>query len=341
MLLVIAICVLVPVFALRAINNELGSLPHFEGHAEDLSLRPFRRTIVLHELRLDPRGIDREVDLLRIDDVEIQVGWRGWWPRTWKLKIAVRGLKVDVLVSQLPDVLEAIKKSDFIGQFLQAPPLTVRRLSLEDSALHVRFFEVESPMQVYVTRRNGQVRNLSNRRDLQGKGPTTVKLKGMVQGRSALRLEAEGNAFAAPYDCEGSFKLAPLALAPLAPLIAETADIVEVVGGDLSTHTTAVCRDDHADVHVRVQLRDLTFADPDEENALLERMRTTVVAGALEHGAKLKGHIATTHFQTRVPYDDPEDVQTGRIIIEALNNFSTEPLSEPLPKANTESSAND
>ncbi len=339
LVLAVVLYVLVPVLVLRAINNELESMPHFEGHAERLSLQPFRRGVVLHDLRLDARAIDRDVDLVRIEEVDVRVGWRGWWPKSWKVKVAVRGLKVDLLMSQLPDVMEAVKRSDFIGQFAEAPPLTVKRFTLEDSSMHLRFFGTEPPVQVYVTGLEGKVKDISNRAWLQGERRSTAKIKGMVLGRSVMRLEAEGNAFGKPYDCEGSFKLTELALAPFSPLMAEETELVEIVGGDVSTHTTAVCRDEYADVHVRMELRDVTFADPDAEDSLFERMGTALVTGALEHGVKLKGHVATTHFQTRVPYSNPQDVEKGRIAMEAFNNFSTEQLSEPLPDFNTESSS--
>jgi hypothetical protein len=325
--LILIVRLLLPVFILNYINQELDKNEEFDGNIEGISLSILAGEYAIEGITL--KEVDSEPEdepLLQMDRLWVKLDYRAIFRGEVIAEVELDRPVINYISRpEKEEVEEDEEKQDELADlFDEMIPVTIDRIKINNGKMSYR--DVTTPLlNLQIYNLNLTATNLTTQPDEDVLLPSTVQATANTTGEGNLNLDMKLNALAENPTFDMNLEVTELQLKAFNEFIKDQGSL-DVVGGTFGLHTEIAAKRGFFTGYAKPVIDGLEIRPLDKENTgIFQRIyesAATVIRDILE--APGEEQIAT-----RVPiegkFDDP-DANIWRTIINLLRNAFIEAL---------------
>ncbi|MGJ8689231.1 MAG: DUF748 domain-containing protein [Gammaproteobacteria bacterium] len=223
---------LLPFAVQRYVNNELNQSPDYESRIGDVDLSLFRGAYKVENVTINKIEGDVPVALFSARSIEFSVLWSALLQGEIVSEIDFYDPVVNIVDSENPQSQQTGGEGRWLAIMDDLVLLRIDRATVHNGEVHFRNFDIEPPMDAYVSQVNGSVFNLTNSNDLERVLVASIDLEGKVMETGTLSAQVELDPSSEKPSFDIDARMLGLPLMKIDSLIATYAPF-DVEGGDL------------------------------------------------------------------------------------------------------------
>lgn len=182
---------LLPFAVQRYVNNELNQSPDYESRIGDVDLSLFRGAYKVENVTINKIEGDVPVALFSARSIEFSVLWSALFQGEIVSEIDFYDPVVNIVDSENPQSQQTGGEGRWLAIMDDLVLLRIDRATVHNGEVHFRNFDIEPPMDAYVSQVNGSVFNLTNSNDLERVLVASIDLEGKVMETGTLSAQVE------------------------------------------------------------------------------------------------------------------------------------------------------
>ena len=306
-LLLLAVRVALPSIVRAHLDRKLDAIEGYEGDIGDVDLRLWRGAYRIEDLEIVKSGAAIPVPFFSASAMELSLQWTE----------LLRGAVVGEMVMRSPElnlVAGPSRKTRQTGWGVSwvrhaegLSPVRINRLEVIDGTVHFRNFHSEPPVDIYVSELRGEVRNLTNSRELSDTMAASADAHATIMGGSPLELKLVLDPYSRQPTFDLDLSLESVDLPELNDFLRAYAN-VDVSKGTFSMYVELAASEGNFEGYVKPIFEGvdvLRLKDDGDKNPL-----RLAWEGMVELVAELFENQSKDRLATRIPYsgsiDDPD-----------------------------------
>jgi hypothetical protein len=241
-IVVIGLRVALPFIVQRYVNNKLDESPEYAGQVGDIDIALIRGAYSIDNVEIVKTEGEVPVPLFAAREVEFSLLWKAL------LHGAVVGEAelYEPVINIVDSEDEANKQTGKDGKFVAIAddlfPLLIDQIQIHDGQLHFQNFDIEPPVDIYLTDVQGVARNLSNSQALTDSPVGHIEITALAMDESELAITAAVDSSREKPTFDLNLKLLSLPLSNLDNFIKTYAPF-DIEAGTIDVVTELAARD--------------------------------------------------------------------------------------------------
>ncbi len=176
------------------VNRTIDRSPLYEGRIGDIDIHLLRGAYTIHDVRLLKRNGDVPVPFFQASDLDLAVEWKNVLHRKLVGKVVI-----DQPVINFVDAPNPVDTQTGVGPWLQIIrdlfPFRINSAEIKGGAVHFRAYQVNPPMDVYLSYIDGTIDNLTNIYDETTPMYATVNASGLAMDQARFQYKMKLDPF--------------------------------------------------------------------------------------------------------------------------------------------------
>lgn len=228
--------VALPYVVLDVLNKQLGAMPAYTGHIDDVDIALLRGAYVIRGLTIDKREGTSPVPFVTIEAIDLSVQWNQLFHGAIVGEVAIFRPRITFTNGPAPADDQAGEGVDWRNQLIEMFPLKINRLAIAEGEVHFQDFSAEPDVDVNIRELQVEARNLTNSQDLAGSLVATVTATGKPVGYGDFAMNASIDPYAEKPTFDLDMQLKDVDLKSLNPLLSHYAKF-DAESGKLELYT--------------------------------------------------------------------------------------------------------
>jgi hypothetical protein len=174
LLLLIILRILLPSIVLRYVNNELNTLPNYNGHVDDIKIRLWRGAYKIEGVTLNKITNQVPVPFFSAKTVDLSVEWRALFHGAIVAKIIFLQPKINFVNGPTEASSQTKMDSGWITMVEKLFPLDINRVDIKDGEVHYMDFHSNPKIDIFLSQIEATATNLRNKEEKGKALPSTV-----------------------------------------------------------------------------------------------------------------------------------------------------------------------
>lgn len=245
-----------PVAIARYVNYHLSQSPNYDSSIGDVDLYLFRGAYRIEDVAINKIEGEIPVPLFAAPSIELSVLWSALLDGEIVSEIDFYEPVINIVDSENPQQRQTGEEGQWITILEDIVLLRIDRATVHNGELHFRNFDIEPPMDAYISQLNGNAFNLTNSKDLNRKLVANVDVEGLIMetGRLTAQVELDPSAQRPTFDIDA--RILGLPLMKIDSLISTYAPF-DVEGGDMDLVLELVADDGALEGYFKPLIYDL------------------------------------------------------------------------------------
>ena len=252
----VAIRAVLPVAVQRYVNNELSRSDSYDSRIGDVDLALFRGAYTIDDVTITKIDGAVPVPLFSARSIEFSVLWSALLSGEIVSEIDFFEPVINIVDSENPNSQQTGEEGRWLAIMDDLVLLRIDRATVHNGELHFRNFDVEPPMDAYLSQVNGSVYNLTNSKDLERVLVANIDLEGKVMEMGTLNAQVELDPTSQKPSFDIDARMLGLPLMKIDSLIATYAPF-DVEGGDLDFVFELAATDGQLDGYFKPLIHDM------------------------------------------------------------------------------------
>lgn len=187
-------------YAIRAyVNQTLDQSDDYDGAVGDIDLYLFRGAYTIHDVRIDKTAGSAPVPFFAAEEVHLALEWASLLHG--RIVGSIELIRPELNFVDAPDEQgEAADQTGAGGPWLEMVgdlfPFKINTVRVRDGSAHFRAYGFERPIDVYLSKLNGTVQNLTNVEDKLAPLATEVEVRALAMDEAPFELDMSFDPFA-------------------------------------------------------------------------------------------------------------------------------------------------
>ncbi len=254
--ILVAVRAVLPVAVQRYVNNELSRSESYNSRIGDVDLSLLRGAYVIDDVRISKIEGDVPVPLFAARSIEFSILWSALLRGEIVSEIDFYEPVVNIVDSEDPNSQQTGEEGRWLAIMDDLVLLRIDRATVHNGEIHFRNFDIEPPMDAYISQLNGSVFNLTNSRDLERILVANIELEGKVMETGTLNATVSLDPSSQRPSFDIDARMLGLPLMKVDSLIATYAPF-DVEGGDLDLVFELAATDGAVDGYFKPLIHDM------------------------------------------------------------------------------------
>ena len=189
LVIIVAARVAVPHLVRDYLNDELADLNDYSGHIEDVDIHLLRGAFKLIGVEVVMHEYDVPVPFLDIEMIDIALSWSDLWQGSIVAELAFQRPIIN-FVDTDDDVDQTGEGTDWRETVQKLVPIEINHIDIIDGQLYFQNFISDPPVELYISRINAAITNLTNIDRTRGPSYTQIEATGMVVNEAPVEFFA-------------------------------------------------------------------------------------------------------------------------------------------------------
>lgn len=253
-----------PVAIQRYVNHQLSQSPDYDSHIGDVDLYLLRGAYRIDDIAINKVEGEIPVPLFAARSVEFSVLWSAILTGEIVSEIDFYEPVINIVDSENPQQQQTGEEGQWFAILDDLVLLRIDRASVHNGELHLRNFDIEPPMDAYISQLNGSAFNLTNSKDLNRELVASIDVTAMVMesGQLTAQIELDPSAQRPSFDIDA--RIMALPLMKIDSLISTYAPF-DVEGGDMDLVLELVADEGELEGYFKPLIHDLDIFEWNED----------------------------------------------------------------------------
>lgn len=189
-IILLALRIALPFVVQRYVNNKLDESPAYAGQVGDIDIALIRGAYSIEDIEINKTEGDVPVPLFAAREVEFSLLWKA----LFRGEIVGEAEVFEPAINIVDSEDETKKQTGEDGQWLaiadDLTPVLIDQIQIHEGQLHFQNFDIEPPVDIYLTEVEAVGRNLSNSQALTDSPIGHVEITALAMGESDLSVNA-------------------------------------------------------------------------------------------------------------------------------------------------------
>jgi hypothetical protein len=248
----LAICIALHMYLytwlLEYVNDEVDSIPGYEGSVQDIGIDLYRGAYTIYGLKIDKKNGHIPTPFISIPQVDLAVQWKALFHGRIVSNIELDRPVLNFAVKN--DIKQTGADVDWTTPIKNLSPVDINRVSFHDGKITYQDFSSHPQVDLYITHMDGEVSNLRNVVNASQPMPSSVFIKGDSIGAGKLEIKGRMNILKVVPDMDIDTKLENVHL-PALNNYTNAYAAIDVKGGTLSVYCEFIIKNGHVSGYVK------------------------------------------------------------------------------------------
>ena len=180
-----------PIGIQRYVNHQLSQSPNYDSRIGDVDLYLWRGAYRIDDVSINKIEGDIPVPFFAARSVELSILWSALLDGEIVSEIDFYQPVINIVDSKDPQQQQTGEDAQWFAILDDLVLLRIDRATVHDGELHFRNFDIEPPMDAYVSQLNGSAFNLTNSKDVGRELVASVDVEGVVMESASFNVQAE------------------------------------------------------------------------------------------------------------------------------------------------------
>lgn len=288
-----------PIVLQRYVNRVLDRNEHYEGSIGDVDVALIRGAYTIEAVEIRKRNGRVPVPLLSSEQVDLSIQWRALFDGALVGEIEFLGPQINLVAASKPAQQQTGAGEDWRAVVASLFPFDINRVEVRDGSIHLRAFQTDPKVDVYLHHVDLVALNLTNSKSLSEDRVARVTMRATPMNAGLLRARASFDPFAAKPDFDFDGEVTGADLTQWNSLLRAYLHF-DVQAGGLSLYTELTAKNDAFKGYLKPFFKDvdvLRFKEERKEQSLFASLWESVV----EATAEVFEDHSNDQIATRIP----------------------------------------